>query len=258
MKLEGKVAIVTGSGRGIGKAIALRLARDGADVLVCDVDLASAEETAGEIKALGRKASATRTDVSRQSETKAMVEKAVADLGHVDILVNNAGIVQVKSWLELTDEDVDRMFAVNIKGTLFASQAVAPYLMNQHSGRIINIASLAAKLGRPLYAHYSASKAAVVNFSRAIAMAMAPYGVTCNSVCPGIVDTKMWEYLDEALAPIEGKQKGQVKEARRKTIPLGRLEVPEDVAGVVAFLASDDSGYMTGQSLLVDGGIFME
>ena len=258
MSLQGKVAIVTGAGRGIGRAIALRLARDGADILACDVDLATAEDTARAVAALGRRSIGIRTDVTRQSETKAMADRALADLGRVDILVNNAGIVQVKSWLDLTDADIDPLFAVNVKGVIYASQAVAPHLMAQRSGRIINIASLAAKLGRPLYAHYSASKAAVVNLTRAMAMHLASYNVTCNSVCPGIVDTKMWEYLDEALGTIEGRAKGETLQQRKTTIPLGRLEVPEDVAGVVAFLASDDSAYMTGQSLLVDGGIFME
>jgi len=256
--LEGKVAIVTGAGRGIGRAIALRLARDGADVLVCDIDAASAAGTAQEVIALGRRAVGIHTDVTVRSQTRDMVDRALSELGRVDILVNNAGVVQVKSWLELDDNDIDSLFAVNVKGVIFASQAVAPHLMAQRSGRVINIASLASKIGRPLYAHYSASKAAVVNLTKAMAMFFAPYGVTCNSVCPGIVDTKMWEYLDEALGPIEGRAKGETIAQRRTTIPLGRLEVPEDVANVVAFLASADSAYMTGQSLLVDGGIFME
>ncbi len=258
MRLQGKVAIVTGAGRGIGRAIALRLAADGADVLVCDIDEASAATVAGEVRALGRRAGALRTDVTKQAETKAMAARALADLGHIDILVNNAGVVQVKPWLELTDADLDWLFGVNVKGVIFASQAVAPHLMAQRSGKIVNIASVAAKIGRPLYAHYSASKAAVVNLTRAMAMQLAAYNVTCNSVCPGIVDTKMWEYLDEALGPYEGRAKGETIRQRRTTIPLGRLETADDVAGAVAFLASDDAAYMTGQSVIVDGGIFME
>lgn len=258
MRLADKVAVITGAGRGIGRAIALRLARDGADVLVSDIDPASAEETAAEVRALGRKASSLAVDVSKRGDTEAMAQRALADLGRIDILVNNAGIVQVKPWLELTDEDFDRMYSVNVKGVFFASQAVAPHLMAQKSGRIINLASLAAKLGRPPFLHYSSSKAAVVNVTRGMALSLAPYNVTCNSVCPGIVDTKMWEYLDEALGSVEGRAKGETLEHRRTTIPLGRLETPEDVADVVAFLASDDARYITGQSLQVDGGIFME
>ena len=258
MKLQGKVAIVTGAGRGIGRSIALRLAQEGADVLVSDVDGATAENTAREVAALGRRSVGMRADVTRPADTQEMAARALAELGGIDILVNNAGIVQVKPWLELADEDLDRMFGVNVKGTLFASQAVAPTMVQQRSGRIINISSVAAKLSRPYFLHYAASKAAVVSMTRGMALYFAPYNVTCNSVCPGTVDTKMWEYLDEALGALEGRAKGEALKQRIGAIPLGRVEQPEDVAGVVAFLSSEDSGYMTGQSLLVDGGFFME
>ena len=258
MRLQGKVAIVTGAGRGIGRSIALRLAQEGADVLVSDVDGATAENTAREIATLGRRSVGMRADVTRPADMKEMAARSLAELGGIHILVNNAGIVQVKPWLELADEDLDRMFGVNIKGTLFASQAVAPTLVEQRSGRIINIASVAAKVSRPFFLHYAASKAAVVNMTRGMALYLAPYNVTCNSVCPGTVDTKMWEYLDEALGALEGRAKGEALKHRIGAIPLGRVEQPEDVAGVVAFLASEDSGYMTGQSLLVDGGFSME
>jgi len=258
VRLQGKVAIVTGAGRGIGRSIALRLAQEGADVLVSDVDGATAENTAREIATLGRRSVGMRADVTRPADMKEMAARSLAELGGIHILVNNAGIVQVKPWLELADEDLDRMFGVNIKGTLFASQAVAPTLVEQRSGRIINIASVAAKVSRPFFLHYAASKAAVVNMTRGMALYLAPYNVTCNSVCPGTVGTKMWEYLDEALGALEGRAKGEALKHRIGAIPLGRVEQPEDVAGVVAFLASEDSGYMTGQSLLVDGGFFME
>ena len=258
MSLAGKVAIVTGAGRGIGRAIALRLARDGADVAVADIDAAGAESTAEEVRERGRRALAVGMDVTKREENKALAARVVAELGRIDVLVANAGVVQVKDWLELDDADIDYLFAVNIKGVIFSGQAVAPYLMQQRSGRVINMASVASKIGRPLYMHYGASKAAVVNLTRAQAMCFAPYNVTANSVCPGIVDTKMWEYLDEAIGQMEGRPKGETIEQRRAGIPLGRLEVPEDVAGVVAFLASDDAAYMTGQSLIVDGGLFME
>lgn len=258
MRLQDKVAIVTGAGRGIGRAIALRLAEDGANIVSSDIDGATAEDTAQQINKLGRKAIAVKTDVTRQNETRELAARCVAELGRIDILVNNAGIVQVKNWLELADEDIDRMFAVNIKSVIFCAQAVAPHLTAQRSGRVINIASLASKIGRPLYMHYAASKAAVVNITRAQAVYFAPFNVTANSICPGIVDTKMWELLDRELGAMEGLAPGEVLKQRIAGIPLGRVETPEDVAGVAAFLASDDSGYMTGQSLLVDGGIFME
>jgi len=258
VRLQGKVAIVTGAGRGIGRSIALRLAQEGADVLVSDVDGATAENTAREIATLGRRSVGMRADVTRPADMKEMAARSLAELGGIHILVNNAGIVQVKPWLELADEDLDRMFGVNVKGTLFASQAVAPTMVQQRSGRIINISSVAAKLSRPYFLHYAASKAAVVSMTRGMALYFAPYNVTCNSVCPGTVDTKMWEYLDEALGALEGRAKGEALKQRIGAIPLGRVEQPEDVAGVVAFLSSEDSGYMTGQSLLVDGGFFME
>ncbi len=259
MKLEGKVAIVTGAGRGIGKAIALRLARDGADLLLGDLDEATVAETANEVRALGRKAHSTRLDVSNKEQANALGAMAVKELGRIDILVNNAGTQQVKPWTELNDADIDRMYAVNIKSVFFCTQGVERFLREQQSGRIINLASLAAKLGRPNFLHYSSSKAAVVNVTRGLADYFAKYNVTCNSVCPGIVDTKMWEYIDQELVSLEGRaKKGDALEARRQTIPLGRLEQAEDVADVIAFLASDDSRYITGQSIQVDGGIFME
>ncbi|MCL4465750.1 MAG: glucose 1-dehydrogenase [Chloroflexi bacterium] len=258
MSLQGKIAIVTGAGRGIGKATALRLARGGADVAVVDIDASSAEDTAREVQAIGRRTLAQRVDVTQRSEISAFADQVVDQFGHLDVMVANAGIVQVKFWLELDDVDLDRMFAVNIKGVIYSGQAAARHMMGQRSGRIINIASVAAKFGRPLYLHYGASKAAVVNLTRAEAYNLAAYGVTANSVCPGIVDTKMWEYLDEALGKIEGRPKGETIKQRLTTIPMGRLEVPEDVAGVVAFLASDEAGYITGQSVIVDGGTFME
>ncbi|MHB1131481.1 MAG: SDR family NAD(P)-dependent oxidoreductase [Chloroflexota bacterium] len=258
MRLQGKVALVTGAGRGIGRAIALQLAGDGADVALVDLDGSTAEQVAEEVRAHGRRALAARVDVTQRAEIKQFADRAAAELGRLDILVANAGIAKVKDWLELDDADLDGLFGVNIKGVIYAGQAVAPYLMKQRGGTIINIASVAAKLGRPLYMHYGASKAAVVNLTRAQAMSLAPYGVTANSVCPGIVDTKMWEYLDEAIGQAEGRPKGETLKQRITTIPLGRVEVPEDVAKVVGFLASDDAGYMTGQSVIVDGGTFME
>ena len=256
MSLEGKVALVTGAGRGIGRAIALRLARDGADVALCDIDETTAADTAREIAALGRRSLSRRTDVSRRPEVEALVRESVAQLGPVDILVNNAGIVQAKHFMEVTEEDWDRIIAVNVKGVFFCAQAVAGEMIKRgQGGKIINIASIGGKIGQHLLVPYGASKAAVISITQGLSRGLARHGITVNAICPGVVDTAMQDLINQQIGEFANRTPEQVFRSSTRGIPLGRPERPEDVANVVAFLASSDADYMTGQSINVDGGL---
>jgi acetoin reductase-like protein len=255
MKLAGRVAIVTGAGRGVGRGIALELALNGANVVVADLNLDTAEAVADEIDSLERNALPLLVDVTVQSQMEAMVAKAVTELGRLDIMVNNAGVGHVKPFLEITEDEWDKVFAVNLKGMLFGMQAAAKAMINQERcGRIVNISSVAGKSGRPVLASYAASKAAVINLTQSAAMALAPHNITVNAICPGVVDTHMGKsviaqmqaYVDEGKIP---EELIRIPEA-----PLGPRAEPEDIAKMAAFLASDDADYITGQSINVDGG----
>lgn len=259
--LDGKSAMVTGAARGIGRAIALRFARDGADVAVADQNLDGVRGVAAEIEALGRRSVAIGLDVRDGAQVRAMVDQAVRTLGRIDVLANNAGVVRVERFLDVTEAHWDLIFDVNAKAVFFVMQAVARQMLEQEAGadglrgRIINTASIAAKPGgRPMFVPYAASKAAVWSMTQSAAVALAPH-ITVNCVCPGAVDTAMWEQIDAEWGEIEGLGKGEVWQRRIAPIPLGRPEVPEDVAGVFAFLAGPDAAYITGQPFTVDGGL---
>ncbi len=254
MKSNDKVAIVTGAGRGIGEAISIRLAKEGVDIVVCDIDFNNAQKTAEEIKAIGRQSLVIRTDVSKSSDVEKMVNLAMEKFGRIDILVNNAGIVIVKPIVELEEEEWDKVIDVDLKGIFLCSKAVAKVMINQKSGKIINISSDSGKTGYALFAHYNAAKFGVIGFTQGLAKELAPYKINVNAVCPGIVGTKMWDYVDEQLGRRWGLPKGEALKMHIKQIPLGRLETPQDVAGIVAFLASPDADYMTGQAMNVTGG----
>jgi meso-butanediol dehydrogenase/(S,S)-butanediol dehydrogenase/diacetyl reductase len=254
LKSNDKVAIVTGAGRGIGEAISIRLAKEGVDIVVCDIDFNNAQKTAEEIKAIGRQSLAIRTDVSKSSDVEKMVNLAMEKFGRIDILVNNAGIVIVKPIIELEEEEWDKVIDVDLKGIFLCSKAVAKVMINQKSGKIINISSDSGKTGYALFAHYNAAKFGVIGFTQGLAKELAPYKINVNAVCPGIVGTKMWDYVDEQLGRRWGLPKGEALKMHIKQIPLGRLETPQDVAGIVAFLASPDADYMTGQAMNVTGG----
>jgi meso-butanediol dehydrogenase / (S,S)-butanediol dehydrogenase / diacetyl reductase len=258
-ELHGKVAIVTGAGRGIGRAIAIRLATEGAAVLVSDLDRGSADQVTEEIVAGGGQARATLTDVTVAREAQVMVDEAVATFGRLDILVNNAGIGAVAPLLDTDEETWDALMAVNAKGVLFCSQAAARRMIEQgEGGRIINNASGAGKIapGRdvPLGA-YAASKHAVVALTKQLGLELSSHDILVNCVCAGIVDTPMWDLIDRETARLQGLPAGTVKARAVAGIPLRRIEQPEDVANMVAFLASDDAGYITAQALNVCGGI---
>ena len=258
MELQGQTAIVTGAGRNIGRAIALELAGMGADVVVAEVDRATGERTAEEVRKLGRRALALSTDVTRLADLQAMADRTVAEWGRIDILVNNAGIHRSAHTADVTEDDWDRLLAVNAKGVFFASQAVLRHMVRARRGNIISIASMAGKMGLKTSLVYGITKAAVISMTKSLAVAHAGDGIRANCVCPGIVETDMIFQIDrEAGEKLFGLKPGEYLKQRVEQIPLGRIETPEDVAHVVGFLASGKSSYMTGQAINVTGGLIM-
>lgn len=246
MQLGGKVAIVTGAGQGIGKAIALKLASYGADVAVADVNLAAAEETSREIKSYGKRSLAMKVDVASLKETEEMAEKVFKELEAIHILVNNAGITRDGLILRMTEEDWDKVIAVNLKGSFNCTKAALKYMTKARWGRVINIASVVGVMGNPGQANYAASKAGLIGLTKTVAREYAGRNITCNAVAPGFIETAMTEVLPQ-----------NVKEELLKQIPLGRLGGANDVAMGVVFLASNAAGYITGQVLNINGGMAM-
>jgi NAD(P)-dependent dehydrogenase (short-subunit alcohol dehydrogenase family) len=252
--LEDRTAIVTGGGGGIGRAITLKLARAGCDIGVFDRDEAGAIETANLVRRDGRNAYAVVGSVAVRDEVDAGAARLIEGLGRIDILVNNAGILRTSKFLETSEREWRDVLAVNLDGTFHFCQAVLPHMIAHKSGAIINVSSWTGKKGVPNHAAYSASKFAVIGLTQSLAGEMAGHGIRINAVCPGIiVATKM---RDEAEAM--NKEQGLPDvQTRAETIPLRRVGYPEDVAGVVAFLASDEAAYMTGQAVNVTGGLWM-
>jgi NAD(P)-dependent dehydrogenase (short-subunit alcohol dehydrogenase family) len=257
MKLEGQVAIVTGAGRGIGRATALELARLGADIVVAEFDRAGAERTAAEVKTLGRRASVVPTDVTSRTDLRAMVERTRTEFGRIDILVNNAGIYRAALPLDITEEHWDAVMNVNAKAVFFASQAVLPIMIAARRGAIVNLASMAGKIGSRTNLPYNVSKAAVISMTKSLALAHAADGIRVNCVCPGFVETDMWHQVAREQGTLLGQTPEEFTRRRVESVPLGRMERPEDVAAVIGFLASPRAGYMTGQALSIDGGLVM-
>ncbi|MGA5598542.1 acetoin reductase [Streptomyces cellulosae] len=251
-----KVAVVTGAGQGIGAAIARRLSSDGFAVAVVDMVEQNATKVAESIGGHGGRAVALTADVSRRDDVFAAVDKTVSEFGDLNVLVNNAGIAPVKPLLEVTGADLEKVFHVNVFGTLWGIQAAtAAFRARRHGGKIINASSQAGHLGDPMLPVYAASKFAVRGLTQSAAMALAEFGVTVNAYCPGIVETPMWAGIDKDIASTHGRKAGESTEEYSKKITLGRLEQPGDVAAFVSFLAGPDSDYMTGQSPLIDGGM---
>ena len=258
-ELDGQVAIVTGAGRGIGRATALRLAREGASVTVADIDEANAKEVAEEIESATGIAYPFTVDVTDRADAERMVSETVDRFGRLDILVNNAGIAVIASLMDTDEEVWDALMNVNAKGVLLCSQAAARQMIAQaDGGRIINNASGAGKIapGRttPLGA-YAASKHAVVALTKQFGLELSSHGILVNCVCPGIVDTSMWDLIDREVARLEGAPVGSVKARAAAGIPVGRIQQPEDVANLIAYLASSDASYITAQALNVSGGM---
>jgi meso-butanediol dehydrogenase/(S,S)-butanediol dehydrogenase/diacetyl reductase len=257
MELQGQVAIVTGAGRGIGRAIALELGRQGANIVIAEMDQAGAKRTAEEVGALGRRSLATTTDVTSRADLRAMVDRTKAEFGRIDILVNNAGIYRAASTLDVTEDHWDAIMNINAKAVFFATQAVLPTMIAQKAGAIVSLASMAGKIGSKTNLPYNASKAAVVSMTKSLALAHAAQGIRVNCVCPGFVETDMWTMVSRDQGKLLGMTAEEFTRQRAASVPLGRMEKPEDVAHVVAFLAGPRSGYMTGQALSVDGGLVM-
>ena len=248
MRLSGKVALVTGAQQGIGRAIAIALARDGADVGVNFLDdPAGAEAVAGEVRGLGRRALVVKADVVRAAEVEAMVAAVAGALGTPDVLVNNAGVFPRSRFLEMTEREWDQVLSVNLKGGFLCAQAVARALVAaDRPGAIVNIASSAVR-GDPLGVHCSASKAGVIGLTRAMALALAPHRIRVNAIAPGLTDTRQPRYgnTEEQLA------------VRAREIPLGRMAQPDEIARVAVFLATSEAAWITGELIHVNGGAYM-
>ena len=255
MKLERKVAVVTGGARGIGAAICQRYADEGARVAVADILADEAEALAREI---GRDAFGVQLDVTRRASIDAMVETVVARAGGIDILVNNAAIFDMAPLLEITEASYDKQFAVNVKGLLFTLQAVAAQMVRQgRGGKIVNFSSQAGRRGEPLVAVYCASKAAVISLTQSAGLALIKHKINVNGIAPGVVDTPMWDEVDALFARYEGLPIGEKRRRVGLEVPYGRMGAPEDLAGAAVFLASADADYVVAQTLNVDGGNWM-
>jgi 3-oxoacyl-[acyl-carrier protein] reductase len=245
MDLSDRVAIVTGGGRGIGRAIALKLAEAGASITVNDIgDMGPAKEVAGEIRKLGQDSLVVAADISQAADVTSLIDAAVEKYGKVDILVNNAGITRDQLILRMSDDDWDKVLEVNLKSVFLCSKAVLRHMMRQRWGRIVNISSIVGLIGNPGQANYSSSKAGIIGLTRTIAKEVASRGITCNAIAPGFIDTPMTQQLPE-----------ERRQELMNQVPLGFLGTPRDVAEAVAFLASEEARYITGQVLTVDGGI---
>ncbi|TRW82814.1 acetoin reductase [Mycolicibacterium sp. 018/SC-01/001] len=256
MILNGKVALVTGAGRGIGRGIALRLARDGADVALVDVTADGIETVADEIAEIGSKATTFVADVSDRDQVFAAVDHTASALGGLDIMVNNAGIALVGPLKDVTPDELKKLWAINVDGVLWGIQAaVAHFTGNNKPGKIINASSIAGHDGFAMLGPYSATKFAVRALTQAAAKEHAADGITVNAYCPGVVGTDMWVEIDKRFAELTGAAEGETYDKFVGGIALGRAETPDDVAGFVSYLAGPDADYMTGQAGLIDGGL---
>ena len=245
-QFDGKIALVTGAARGIGQAIALKLAAEGADLALCDLNAEWLEETAGKVKELGRRAECYSVDVSNGDAVNETVKAVENDFGQIDVLINNAGITKDGLLMRMSEEDWDAVLNVNLKGVFLFTKTAMRGMMKKRSGSIVNIASIIGLIGNAGQANYAASKGGVIAFTKTVARELASRNVRCNAVAPGFIRTAMTDALPE-----------EVQEKMLTNIPLNKFGTPEDVANVVAFLAGDASGYVTGQVISTCGGMVM-
>jgi NAD(P)-dependent dehydrogenase (short-subunit alcohol dehydrogenase family) len=253
--LNGRVALVTGGARGLGQAIVSALAGQGAAIAVLDLDQAGLDITAKLVRDGGSRCCPLLLDLAQRGSAREAVLRVVKELGRLDILVNNAGTASVQPLLEASEEEWDKVFAVNVRGLFSMLQAAATYMKDHGGGRIINITSPASKMALPNYTAYSASKAAVDSITRAAAVALGKYGITVNGVAPGRINTEMQRMTEEKFAALAGMKIGDFIESRTKDIPLQRRVAPEEVAQAVLWLASDAAAYVTGDRLNISGGL---
>ena len=246
MRLDNKIAVVTGAAQGIGKVIAMHLVQKGASLVLCDIDLEMVKEAAREIEEAGGKCLALKSDVSNMQDAEKIIKEAVAHFGSLDILVNNAGITRDNVLIRMKEEQWDQVMAVNLKGTFNVTKAAIKVMMRKKSGKIVNIASITGLMGNAGQANYSASKAGVIGFTKSIAREYADRGITVNSVAPGFIETAMTDAIPE-----------REREELIRQIPVKKLGTPEDVANAVYFLVSEEASYITGQVIGVNGGLYM-
>jgi len=256
MDKTNKIALVTGAARGIGKSIAMRLARDGMDIALIDLHPESLEVAANEVRALGRQALALAADVCDRDTVYAVIDETEKTLGGFDVMINNAGIAQVQPLSEVMPEDIERIYKINVQGVLWGIQAAAKkFMAREHKGKIINAASIAGHDGFAMLGVYSSTKFAVRALTQAAAKEYASAGITVNAYCPGIVGTEMWVEIDRRFSEITGAAIGETFKNYVDGIALGRSQTPDDVANLVSFMASDAADYITGQAIITDGGI---
>lgn len=254
-RFTSKNVLITGAAAGIGKGIATSFAREGANLALCDINKAGVDLLAQELAQFGGKIFCYSLDVTKEAQVKPVIAQVMRDMGVLDVLVNNAGVSTMQVSWELSEEEWDYNMDVNAKGCWLVTKHVAPYMIARRSGKIVNLASMGGLIGAPYLAHYCASKFAVVGFTQSVSKELAPYGITVNAVCPGFVHTDMQnrEVIWEAnLRGIEDPE--EVRKEYVKLTPMGRLSTPDDIAPVVLFLASDDAGFITGDSVRVSGG----
>lgn len=257
MDHTGKVVLITGASKGIGRGIALRFADDGANLVLSDIDEENLKKTCADVKAKNREYLSVIADVSKKQDVENLFSAAVDKFGKIDVSIHVAGVVTSALLVDIPEKDWDWVLDVNAKGVFLSCQAAARQMLKQGYGKIINCASGAGKRGPSYESHYAASKFAVIGITQSLARELAPKGITVNAFCPGIIKTDLWKYLDREMGKLEGLKPGELIKKAAKQIPLGRVGQPSDIAGLISFLASEDADYITGQSINIDGGDIM-